>query len=117
MWARIIEIMLGLWLALSPFVLPIPPGESFFKINNSICAILVILFACLSFRKKISKTHLLTIAVSLWLWGLGYSTFPEKTSVQLENSVIVGLLLLMLAIVPSHAEQLSPSWQKFIKKK
>jgi len=117
MWARVIEFMLAVWLALSPFIFHYSRDEPFFFVNSFVCASLVTLFSFLSFWYPLRKMHLLTIGVALWLWSLGYSTFPEKTSPPLENSVVIGLLLLMLAIVPSYSSQLSYSWQKFIKKK
>jgi hypothetical protein len=109
--------MIAVWLALSPFIFRYPPGEIFFWINDFVCACLVALFALLSFWHPLRKIHLLTLAIALWLWGLGYRTFPEKTSPSLENSVVIGILLLMLAIVPSRSNQLSYPWQEFIKKK
>jgi hypothetical protein len=60
--------------------------------------------------------HLITLAVALWLWGIGYNAFPEVAEPLHENSVIVGLLLLMLAIVPSHSHRLSHSWEEFNRK-
>lgn len=117
MWARSIELMLAVWLALSPFVFQYSRDDSFFWVNSFACAFLVTLFSFLSFWHFLRKMHLLTIGVALWLWSLGYSTFPDKTSLPLENSVVVGLLLFMLAIVPSGSSQLSDSWQEFIKKK
>lgn len=115
MWARVIEFMLAIWLALSPFILQYPPEDTLLWVNAFVCACLVALFSLLSFWRPLRKIHLLTLAIALWLWGLGYSTFPGQTSPPLENSVVTGLLLLMLAIVPSHASQLSPSWQTFIR--
>ncbi|MDP1608003.1 MAG: hypothetical protein Q8L98_01670 [Chlamydiales bacterium] len=117
MWARVIEFMLAIWLALSPFILRYPSHETFFWINDLVCACLVALFALVSFWYPLRKIHLLTIGIALWLWSLGYSNFPEQTSPPLENSVVIGLLLLILAIVPSHASLPSHSWQEFMKRK
>lgn len=117
MWARVIEFMLAIWLALSPFIFRYSSGETFLWVNDFVCASLVALFALLSFWHSLRKIHLLTIGIALWLWGLGYSTFPGKTSPPLENSVVIGLLLFMLAIIPSRSEQISHSWQEFMRKK
>lgn len=114
MWARVVEFMLAIWLTLSPFIFHYPSDATFFWVNSFVCASLVICFAFLSFWHPLRKIHLLTLGIALWLWGLGYSTFPEKTSIFLENFVVIGLLLFMLAIIPSHSNQLSYSWQKFI---
>ena len=117
MWARVTEIILAVWLALSPFIFHYSHDEPFFWVNSFVCSFFVALFALLSFCHSLKKIHLLTIGIALWLWGLGYSTFPVHPLPILENFVVIGLLLFMFAIVPSHSEQLSHSWREFMKKK
>lgn len=114
MWARIVEFMLALWLALSPFIFCHPSHEPFLWKNDLICAFLVGLFALLSFWHPLRRIHLLTIGVALWLWALAYTTFPQKAPIPQQNGLVIGLILFMLAIVPSHSSQLSSSWQKYI---
>lgn len=113
MVARVIEFMLACWLAMSPFILHYPSDETFLWANDLTCACLVALFAVLSFWDPLRKIHLLTLGVAFWLCGLGYMTFPEMASPPQENSVSIGLLLLMLSIVPSHAQLPPRPWQKF----
>lgn len=114
MWARVVEFMLAVWLAFSPFILRYSSQEPLMWANTLICAALIMLFALLSFWDPLRKIHLLTLGVALWLLGLGYSTFPEIAQPPEENSAVLGLLLLMLTIVPTHSHHLSRSWQKFI---
>lgn len=110
MWARITEIFLAGWLAISPFIFQTSAQEMH---SNFISAFLIALFALLSYWHPLRKIHLLSLGVALWLWGFGYSTFPLLASPSLENSVAVGFLLSMLAIVPNQTHLPSPSWQKF----
>jgi len=117
MWARVVELMLAIWLALSPFILRFSHDETFLWTNNFVCAFLVTLFAFLSFWHPLRKIHLLTVGIAFWLWGLGYSSFPKIASPSLENSVVIGILLFMLAIIPTHSDQLSHPWQEFMKNK
>jgi len=117
MWARVVEVTISIWLALSPFIFHYPSEDRFLWTNAFICALLVALFALVSFWSVLQKIHLLTLGIALWLWTLGYSNFPEKASIASQNSVVIGLLLLMLAIIPSHSEQPSSSWKKFLKRR
>ena len=117
MWARIVEVMIAIWLALSPFIFHHPAEERVLWMNDFICACFVALFALLSFWHPLRKIHLITLVLAFWLWGLGYGDFPEKASAAAQNSVVIGLLLFMLAIVPSHSQRPSFPWQKFIEKK
>ena len=117
MWARVVEFMLACWIAISPFIFRYPGNDTFLWANDFICASLVALFALLSFWHPLRNIHLLTLGVALWMWGMGYRSFPEMTYPEHENSAIIGLLLLMLAIVPSHSHHPSPSWQEFLTKR
>ncbi len=113
MWARVMEFMLACWLVISPFIFHYSAEDRFIWISDSVCACFVALFALLSFWDPLRKIHLLTLGVALWLISVGYHTFPALASIPEENSMAVGILLLMLAIVPCHAHLLSRSWQKF----
>jgi hypothetical protein len=116
MWARVVEFMLACWLAISPFIFRYPPQETFLWTNDLICACLIALFALLSFWDPLRKIHLLSLGVAFWLLGHGYSTFPSIALPPQENSVVLGLLVLMLAIIPSQSHLHSRSWQEFERK-
>ena len=117
MWVRVLEFIIAGWLAVSPFIFHYPSQETFLWMNDFVCAFFVALFAILSFWDRLRKIHLLTIGVALWLWGLGYSTFPLIATPFQENSVAIALLLLMLAIVPSPSHRPSRSWEEFYHQK
>ena len=117
MWARVVELLIAIWLAISPFIFHYPSDKMSFWMNDFICAFLIALFASLSFWRPLKRIHLLTLLVVFWLWGRGYIGFPNASLPWQENSVVIALLLFMLAIVPSHSHHLSDSWQKFLKDK
>jgi hypothetical protein len=113
MWARVVEFMIACWLAMSPFIFSHPPEQTELWANDFTCSILVALFALFSFWDPLRKIHLLTLGAAFWLCWLGYSTFPIPASKALQNDLVVGIILLMLAIIPSHSEQPSRSWREF----
>lgn len=69
MWARITELFVAFWLAITPFIF----HDQSLSVQLWICAFLIALFALLSFWNRLRKMHLCTLGVALWLWGLGYS--------------------------------------------
>lgn len=113
MWARVVEFMLACWLALSPFILHYP-SDHYLWASDLTCASLIALFSLLSFYGPLRKIHLLNLGVALWLWSLGYQNYPELALPPQENSVTVGLLLLMLAIIPTHSHLPPRPWRKFL---
>lgn len=115
MWARIVELILSLWLIASPFIFhhKIP----FLWGSDWICGVLMGLFALLSFVERLSKMHLLNLAAAFWLIGVGYAIQSDPTAPGLENNILVGILLLMLAIIPSHCTRSPREWEEFLKNK
>jgi hypothetical protein len=119
MWARTTEVLLGCWLAMSPFIfghLPEPPA---WWINDFACALLMMTFGVLSFWHPTRHAHLLQIAVGFWMLGFAYYQrfwgVPEyqHAPAALQNLAAVGFLLLMFAILPNDATRPPSSWEQF----
>lgn len=117
MWVRTIEIMLGCWLALSPFILRYPSDKTFLWASDFMCAGLILVFSLLSFYRPLNKMHLFNLGVAFWLWGLGYATFPEFPHPPQENSVVIGLLVFMLSLIPTHSHEPPRLWIEFLREK
>jgi peptidoglycan/LPS O-acetylase OafA/YrhL len=115
MWARIIEFMLACWLAISPFLFGYTPEQTPFFVNDFICAFLMGVFSLGSYFHSVRKLHLLNLAISLWLLLVAFWIDPKANHLIVQNYTVVGLLLFMLAIVPSSANDPPYSWQKFYK--
>lgn len=112
MWPRVVECMLGCWLLISPFVFRYEDQRLTWWINDYAVGLAVIIFGLLSYGRSTRRTHLLTIAASLWLmlYGRFGHAYPFPPAAQ--NYITVGLLLLMLAIIPSRATQPPAEWFK-----
>jgi hypothetical protein len=113
MWARVIEILMAAWLAASPLIFRHSPDARLLWVTDLSCALGVAIFSILSFRPELSKLHLLNLAAACWLLGVGAFAAPSPPPPALQNEVMIGLLLLMFAIVPSHASDPPRSWLEF----
>lgn len=110
MWARMLEVVLGVWLILGPFIFAGEPPLAWPRVGG----LTVLTFTLLSFYAKLEKIHLANAAVAVGLLGLAllHPTSPPPPAVQ--NQVVVGLLLLMLAVIPSHASRPPREWREFL---
>jgi hypothetical protein len=77
MWGRIIEILLGLWLILSPFIFGHHAGNPALWTNDLVCGTAVIILAFLSFWPWpvlgfMRYAHLGILGVGGWLTLFGY---------------------------------------------
>jgi hypothetical protein len=112
MWARVIELMLGIWLVLSPLIFRETVAVGEFRTTDVSTGSAVILLSLLSFWRALRWSHLATGAVALWLifWAWSAAARPGPPAAQ--NEIVVGLLLLMLAIVPNQASLPPESWRR-----
>jgi hypothetical protein len=102
MWPRVVELMLGCWLASSPFVFRHPDGEGVWG-RDLVGAFLVIGMASLSFWQPARRAHFGILPVALWL-GVAAFLRPAPTPPALQNDLIVSVILAMLAILPNRAD-------------
>jgi peptidoglycan/LPS O-acetylase OafA/YrhL len=110
MWARVVEFMLGCWLAISPFVFAHSPEKAWMWATDWIAASLVIAFALLSYWRPLRHIHLATAALACGLIAIGRFAAGGEVPPALQNDIVVGLLLLMFALVPNHASQPPEAW-------
>lgn len=117
MWARVVEIMLGLWLVVSPFVLRHDMDETLPWAVDLTAGTVVVVLALGSFHARLRRLHLLEllVAASLLAFGwLGGGLDPEPAH---RNWVVLALLLAMVAVVPSHAHDPPRAWQRYYEEK
>ena len=113
MWPRVVEVMLGCWLAASPFIFHPSADQPAFWWNDFLCALLIITFALLSFWERARWAHLLQLGMGLWLmgwafyWGFGQNPVPPA----MQNDVMTGFTLLMFAILPNKVTRPPASWE------
>jgi hypothetical protein len=113
MWARVIEVMLGCWLAVSPFMFRHSPGDRALWFNDLLSALAVIVLGLVSFWPPLRFAHVANLAVALWLIAFGFLA-PYPTPSALQNDIVVGLLLLMFAIIPNNANKPPQPWREFL---
>ncbi len=110
MWARIVEILLALWLFGSHWLFPME--ERFIWIP-----LFIVLFAALSFIGALNKMHLLQVLPAAHLLYAAFSYPTPWLPFGLQNDILIALLLLMFALIPSRASEPPRPWKKFLKKR
>jgi hypothetical protein len=111
MWARWTEVVIALWLALSPWVFrgswisPWPPYA------DEMAVAVVLIGALASFRHPTRHAHLLSVVVAIWLILFGWIRGDYPADPASQNRVLTGIVLLMFAILPNHATQPPYAWR------
>jgi len=110
MWARVVEVMFGCWLLLSPFIFGHSGDDVLQWVTDLGIGTLVITLALLSYWRPLRMIHLAILIPGLWMIAYGYiEPYPLPPAVQ--NNFLVGLLLLMFAIIPNEATLPPPAWR------
>ena len=106
-WARIIEMMLGIWLVSSVWIF-----ANADSMHDIACGIAIVALAALSLSERFGRAHLIILPFAGWLVIWGYiSGYPSPSAAQ--NQIIVGILLGMFAIIPTRTGEIPASWQRY----
>lgn len=111
MWARVVEIMLGCWLAISPLVFRASAADAGLWAMDLAAAALVITLAVVSYLPKLVHAHLAILAVAAWLATAAYLAPGSPPPPTAQNHLMVALLLAMFALVPSDASKPPRRWR------
>ncbi|REJ70064.1 MAG: hypothetical protein DWQ31_02280 [Planctomycetota bacterium] len=111
MWARVIEAMLGCWLAISPFIFRMDADDTLLWAVNLVAAATVITCALLSHWPPTRHARCVTAVVSIAIIAYGRIAAPSPGPPELRNLILVGLLLLMFSLVPNFASQPPRGWR------
>jgi hypothetical protein len=109
MWARVVEAMLGCWMAVSPFVFQHQDGSVLWAADLATAAA-VISLALLSYWEPLRHAHLGIAVVALVMIVFGRLWHPGEVGPGFQNHMVVGLLLAMFAIVPNYAGRPPRAW-------
>jgi hypothetical protein len=112
MWPRISEAAVGAWLIASTYLLA-PAGLSERTVVPLLAGMLVILIGLASRRHHL--LHLLVLAVAAGLIGWGWLRYPRPGPAAAQNAILAGLVLGLLAIVPSDAHEPPPGWKPHVR--
>jgi hypothetical protein len=112
MWSRVVEVMLGCWLLISPFLFAHPAEEISWWITDMAAGLVVIVCALASYWPPTRHAHLLTLLVAAALIGFAYqSAGQDAVPSAHQNEGILGLLLMMFAVIPNEATRPPQSWE------
>jgi Zn-dependent protease len=112
MWPRVVELMLGAWLAISPFVFRGTLDVERYTWSLVVSGAVVIIASLLSFWPPASQARFATLLAALWLAGHGYFAAVRPGPPAAQNEITIGLLLLLFAILPNETNRPPVPWRE-----
>lgn len=116
MWARIVEFLFALWLAISPFFFEHPRDDLFIWTNSFVCAALTSFFSLICFYFPLRKMHLCNLIVVLWLIILAFTAKQIPPPPLFQNYLVFAVLNIFLCLVPTESEFPPYPWRQFLEK-
>lgn len=113
MWGRVVEIMTGVWLMVSPFVFR-AHDNPYILWGDLGTALLIWVLAGLSYWQPTRHAHWLILLVAIALILVGRFVTPPPASAAQQNHIFIGFFLLMIAIIPNEASQPPSSWRRTV---
>ncbi len=103
MWARLHNILLGLWLIASPGIFPESYGAGV-STNNRVLGPIVLACAVVGLHEALRGVRWVNLAIGVWLllapWVLGYGA-----ALPIVNNMITGALLIGASLVRGRTFQ------------
>ena len=105
MWPRVVEVMLGAWLVITPLVFRGTEGIGGYSTNAVVSGSIVIVASLLAFWPPAAGARYVTLATSCWLTAHGYLWAVRPGPPAAQNEITIGLILLLFAILPNHVNR------------
>lgn len=112
MWPRVVEVMLGCWLMVAPFVFRGTPSVEEYAATAVASGAVIAAASLLSFWPRARVARLATLAAAVWLAAHGYFSAPRPGPPAAQNEIVVGLVLLLFAILPNETNQPPVPWRR-----
>lgn len=112
MWPRVVELMLGAWLVISPLVFRGTAGVETYAFSMVAAGTAVVVASVLCFWPPTAAARIVTLLAALWLAGHGYFSAPRPGPPSAQNEITVGLLLLVFAIIPNETNRPPAPWRR-----
>ena len=109
MWARTVEVMLALWLAVSGFVFRVPFERATWILALAGAAVTLTL-SLLALYGPLRRAHLLLVPLGLALAVVARLSGSPPTPAE-QNLIIVGVVLAMLGVIPGNASRPPAPWR------
>lgn len=112
MWARTLEMAVGVWLTMSAFSFAVPGAWDSVAIPLT-GGVVVLLLGLWSRTRRHVHLFGLLVAVGLIVWGWARFARPGPPAAQ--NAMLAGLVLGLLSIVPNESDQPPPGWRRYVR--
>ena len=111
MWPRVVEVMLGAWLVISPFIFRDTSGLERYTVSMVVSGTVIAVASSLAFWSPAAGARYVTLLTSLWLMAHGYFFAARPGPPAAQNELVVGLVILLFAVLPNDVNRPPEKWE------
>ncbi len=112
MWPRVVEVMLGAWLLVTPFIFRATPEVDAYTASAFAAGAIAAVASLASCWDPLRHARFLTLGVSFWLMLHGYFSAARPGPPAAQNELVVGSILLLFAILPNEINAKPRPWRE-----
>jgi hypothetical protein len=112
MWARVVELMIGLWLCISPLLFRGTASAQAFTAIDLTAGSAVVVLSLLSFWSRTARAHLVTLVLAIGLGAFAWLAWPRPGPPAAQNELMAAMLLALFAIIPNEASAPPRPWRR-----
>ncbi len=109
-WPRVFEVLLGVALAVVPWLVDAPMG---LRLHDAVAAIAILSITGWSMAQPERLVHLYNLVVAAWLSGFALLFSRTLHSAVAQSELLVGLTVALFAIIPSRTMEVPTAWREF----
>ena len=111
MWPRVLEVAIGAWLLMSPFIFQHTAGADAYNLSQAAAGTAIIVASLLAIWPPAAAARGVTALATVWLIVHGYFSAARPGPPAAQNEIVVGLLLILFVLLPNDINAPPTPWR------
>ena len=112
MWPRVLEVVIGAWLLMSPVIFQHTRGADAYALSQAAAGTVVVVASLLAIWPPAAAARGVTALATLSLIAHGYFSAPRPGPPAAQNEIVAGLLLILFVLLPNDVNAPPRPWQR-----
>ncbi len=115
MWPRVVEVAIGAWLLMSPFIFQHTSGAEAYSLSQGAAGAAIIVASLLAIWRPAAAARVVTALATAALIAHGYFSAPRPGPPAAQNEIVAGLLLVLFVLLPNDINTPPEPWQPSVR--
>lgn len=108
---NLVNLMLGLWLAVSPFIFRFPEDVTVWWTHDIAVGLGIAIFSCFAAWRPTEHARFIVLMIAVWLVLGSLALFDHPRPPMAQNRILLGWLLAMFGVLPREVFRPPEGWR------